>query len=60
MLEYKSSENIQSILIFNGKGEVISKENPKDNRISLNNINDKELYISFIADNKMAFKSIVF
>ena len=59
-LEFNSDEFINSVLIFNSKGEVISKEVPENNSISLNSINEKELVVSFISNNKLAFKSILF
>ena len=59
-LEFKSSESINSVLIFDSNGEIISKETPVNNSISLNSIKEKELVVSFISNNKLAFKSILF
>jgi len=59
-LEFRANEEISSIILFNDKGEIIKKESPIDNRISLNEIDSHELTISFISSNKMAFKSINF
>jgi hypothetical protein len=60
VLEFKSSEAINSILIFDSNGEIISKETPKNNSISLHSIKEKELVVSFVSNNKLAFKSILF
>jgi len=59
-LEFYTIETINSVLVFNSKGEVISKKTPINNAIYLNNIKEKELIISFISNNKLAFKSILF
>ena len=59
-LEFKSIESINSVLIFDSNGEIISRETPINNSISLNSIKEKELVVSFISNNKLAFKSILF
>jgi len=60
VLEFNSSEAISSVLVFDSKGEIISREKPINNSISLNSIKEKELIVSFISNNKLAFKSILF
>ncbi len=60
ILEFKSISKIDRVIVYGSNGEVIKKTTPINNTISLNKINEKELYFSFISSKKMAFKSVVF
>lgn len=59
-IKFTSVDDILSVLIFNSKGEVIRKDKPKSNIISIKDIKDQELYLSFISSDKIAFKSILY
>jgi len=59
-IEYYSANDIQRVIIFDANGDVICKESPKNNLISLDKIGEKELFISFISNDRIAFKSIKF
>ena len=59
-LEFNSTDKINSVLIFDSKGYMIRKEKPTSNTIDIKELKNQELCISFVSEDKIAFKSIVY
>ena len=59
-LEFNSADKINSVLIFDSKGDMIRKEKPTSNTIDIKELKNQELCISFVSEDKIAFKSILY
>lgn len=59
-LEFNSEEIIENILFFDIRGNIIKKVKPASNTISLNGFRKQDISISFISNDKMSIKSILY
>lgn len=59
-LIFSSKESIENILFFDKEGNMIKKIKPTSNVILLNEFKQQDIYITFISNDKISFKSIIY